>query len=251
MSYLNQKVVVTIEARMAATRLPGKMMLPLLGGTVLSWVVSRCAAAKYVDEVVVASTEAECDQVLSDECARLGVRCYRGPIEDITMRLLEATEQTLPDYIIQITGDCPLIDPVHIERTIECLIDQDADYATNNLDNNLPIGLDVRGIRRSALVRSAALSDDPIDRIHGTYHIARSPEIFRHTSWNPDDVDGLHGLRLTLDEPADYQCIRTLLEVLKPQTVTFPIRVLEDIIKALPDMRLINAHVQQKHVAQG
>ena len=74
---------------------------------------------------------------------------------------------------------------------------------------------------------------------------------FKHTSWNPDDVDGLHGLRLTLDEPADYQCIRTLLEVLKPQTVTFPIRVLEDIIKALPDMRLINAHVQQKHVAQG
>lgn len=251
MGYRGKTVVVTIEARMASSRLPGKMMLPLPGGTVLSWVVRRCQAAAYVDEVVVASTVADSDQVLEDECRSLDVSCFRGSIDDITMRLLDATKKTSADFIIQVTGDCPLVDPRHIDQSIKALVDSDADYVTNNPDSRLPIGLDVRGVRRSSLIRSAEMTSDPIDRVHGTYHIARSPEVFKHVEWMPPEGITFNDVRLTLDEAADYQCIKSVILALKPSSVTFPVEELGPLFERLPELKSINAHVSQKNVAEG
>ena len=236
---------------MAASRLPGKMMLPLSGGTVLSWVVRRCQAANHVDDVIVASTDADADQVLEDECRALGVACYRGPVDDITMRIIGSTQGVSPDFIMQITGDCPLVDPRHIDQSIESLVDSDADYVTNNPNNELPIGLDVRGVRRSSLLRSAELSSDPIDRVHGTYHIARSPELFKHIQCVPSGLEGLRHARLTLDEAADYRCIKSVIEALEPSSITFPVEDLKAVFKRFPELMQINAHVSQKNVTEG
>ena len=217
----------------------------------LSWVVRRCQAATYVDEVVVASTEAESDQVLEDECQSLNVACFRGSVDDITMRILDATHTTSADFIIQVTGDCPLVDPRHIDQSIKTLVDLDADYVTNNPDNTLPIGLDVRGVRRTSLIQSAEMSSDPIDRVHGTYHMARSPEIFKHAHCIPSEAITFGDARLTLDEAADYKCIKSVIQALEPSSLVFPVEELGPLFERLPELKSINAHVSQKRVADG
>lgn len=244
------RTIVTIEARMAATRLPGKVMLPLAGAPMLERLVERVRRAKCVDDVVVATTFAPADKVIADLCGRIGCRVHRGSIEDITQRLLDAAQDA--DIVVQITGDCPLIDPGHIDRTVRLLVDEDADYAANNLKGcTFPIGFDVRAFTMDALRRAAAMSDDPIDRVHGSYFICRNPALFRLVGWEaPRELDWPQ-LRLTVDEPADYEVVRRIFEALHPQRPDFDAADVVALMRQRPDWVEINSSVRQKAVAEG
>ena len=90
---LTIRIAATIEARMAATRLPGKVMFPLAGVPMLQRLVERVRRAKLIDEVIVASTIQPPDEVIADLCERIDCRVYRGSLEDITQRLLNAAEE--------------------------------------------------------------------------------------------------------------------------------------------------------------
>ena len=235
---------------MAATRLPGKVMLPLAGAPNLERIVERVRQAKRLDDVVVATTVAPADRVIVDLCGRIGCRVHRGSVEDITQRLLEASQGA--DIVIQITGDCPLIDPGHIDRTVRLLVDEDADYAANNLKGcTFPLGFDVRAFTTDALRRAAAMSDDPIDRVHGSYFIHRNPALFRLVGWQaPRELDWPE-LRLTVDEPADYELVRRVFETLYPQRPDFDAADVVELMRQRPDWVQINSTVRQKAVAEG
>jgi spore coat polysaccharide biosynthesis protein SpsF len=244
------KIVATIEARMSASRLPGKMLLPLAGATMLERLVERLRRAKSLDEVVVASTVASPDEVIAALCRRRGIAVHRGPIEDIALRILEAAGDA--DVIVQITGDCPLIDPDHVDRTVTLLQAQGADYASNSLNGcTLPIGFDVRCFTRAALEKTIAMTDDPIDRVHGSYFIYRRPDLFRLAGW--DAPQDLHwpDLRLTVDEPADYEVVRQVYEALYPANPAFTARDIVALMRARPDLASLNSTVQQKSPEQG
>ena len=104
-----------------------------------------------------ATTVSPPDEVIADLCSQIECRVYRGPIEDISVRLLKAAEGA--DVIVQITGDCPLIDPAHIDQTVKILVDRGADFASNSLsERTFPLGCDVRAFTMAALKRSIALS---------------------------------------------------------------------------------------------
>ena len=59
---------------MAATRLPGKVLLPLAGAPALERLIERVRRSQRVDEVVVATTVAPADVVIVDLCGRIGCR---------------------------------------------------------------------------------------------------------------------------------------------------------------------------------
>ena len=71
------KVVAIIQARMGSTRLPGKMLMPLLGRPVIAWTVERVRMAKLVDEVVVATSDSTGDDRLAEWCQDNGISVFR------------------------------------------------------------------------------------------------------------------------------------------------------------------------------
>jgi spore coat polysaccharide biosynthesis protein SpsF len=244
------RIVATIEARMAATRLPGKVMFPLAGAPVLQRLVERVRRAKLIDEVVVASTVSPPDEVIADLCGRIDCRVYRGPVEDITQRLLGAAKDA--DVVVQLTGDCPLIDPDHIDETVRRLTDAKADYASNSLHGcTFPIGFDVRAFTMEALRRSADLSDDPVDRVHGSYFIYRNPQLFRLIGWQAPGELHWPELRLTVDEPADYELVRRVFEHLYPAKPDFGAAEVVALLRQRPEWVAINSAVRQKTLAEG
>jgi spore coat polysaccharide biosynthesis protein SpsF len=244
------RIVATIEARMSATRLPGKVMLPLAGVPMLGRLVERVRRSRRVGEVVVASTVAPPDAVIADLCGRIGCRVHRGPIEDITARLIGAAGNA--DVIVQITGDCPLIDPAHIDETVRVMLDAGADYASNSLDScTFPIGFDVRCFTAAALRRSAELSDDPTDRVHGSYFIYRNPALFKLVGWDAPADMRWPGLRLTVDEPADYELVRRVFEALHPVNPAFGAADVLALLRCNPEWAAINGAVRQKAAFEG
>ena len=235
---------------MAATRFPGKVMFPLAGEPMLARLVERIRRSVRVDDIVVASTVSEPDAVIADLCGRIGCRVHRGPVEDITQRLLEAAQDA--DVIVQITGDCPLIDPAHIDETVQRLIDAKAEYASNSLHrNSFPLGFDVRCFTAEALRRSAELSRDPTDRVHGSYFIYRNPDVFRLVGWEAPADLRWPDLRLTVDEPADYELVRRVFEALHSSRPNFNVKDVVTLLRDKPDWVALNQAIRQKAPSEG
>src|SRR4030042_3553929 len=114
-----EKIVAIIEARMTSSRLPGKVLLPLAGIPSLECMISRIRGSRYLDGVGVATTVNIEDGPIEDLCLRIGCQCHRGSEDDVLQRVLDAAHEKEVELIVEITGDCPLID----QRNIDHLID--------------------------------------------------------------------------------------------------------------------------------
>ena len=112
------KVVAITQARMTSTRLPGKVMLPVLGKPLIGWHLERVARAKTLDDVVVATTTNAVDDPIVDLAGRLGMKFFRGSEDDVLSRYAGAARMAAAEVVVRVTSDCPLIDPAVIDGTV-------------------------------------------------------------------------------------------------------------------------------------
>jgi spore coat polysaccharide biosynthesis protein SpsF len=112
------RIVAVIQARMGSSRLPGKVARPVAGATLLERMIERVAAARYLDEIVVATTRRPEDRAIIEICQPLRVPVYAGHPTDLLDRHLQAARATGAEALIKIPSDCPLIDPRIIDRVV-------------------------------------------------------------------------------------------------------------------------------------
>ena len=132
-----------IQARMASTRLPGKMLADIDGQPMLWHVVNRTRRSSLVDRLIVATSVNSGDDPIVQFCARNNIDCFRGSEDDVLDRFYQAAKYYKAKTIVRITGDCPLIDPIIVDKVISLFINSKADYTANNEKNPYPDGLDV------------------------------------------------------------------------------------------------------------
>lgn len=236
---------------MAATRLPGKVLLPLAGEPAIIRMVERVRRSRTLHDVWIASTEAPADRAIAMTAERIGCPVHRGPIEDITLRLLQTAEKAKADVLVQLTGDCPLIDGALVDICVEHMMAANAEYCVLGFGSDLPIGLDVRAVSVDALRRSAEASSDPIDRVHGTYFIHQHPELYRHAHAAVPEFLRRPEFRLTVDEPEDYELVRRIFDTLFPSKPDFGAADIVALLDKNPDWADINRSVRQKKAEEG
>jgi Spore coat polysaccharide biosynthesis protein F, CMP-KDO synthetase homolog len=239
------RTVAIIQARTGSTRLPGKVLLPLLGEPLLVRVVRRVARAATVDATVVATTTMPNDHAIADLGAREGWLLERGSEMDLLDRYLQAARAHGADRVVRITSDCPLIDPDVIDAVIAALESAGADYASNTLEpRTFPRGLDVEAMTMTALEAAGQADEDPASREHATPFIYRHPERFRLIGVRlPVD---LSGHRWTVDTPEDYELVRRIYDELGRDD--FAWREALAVVEAHPDWSELNNHIEQKIV---
>lgn len=206
------KTVATIEARMTSRRLPGKVLLPAAGRPMLAHLIERLKRVPTIDAIVVATTGNTADDPVAQLAQAEGVGCYRGSENDVMSRVLEAAESASAEVIVEITGDCPLIDPMVIDQTVRLYRHNDCDYASNVQVRSYPMGMDTQVFATSTLRRSFEMTDDPWVREHVTPHIRRNPQLFRQVTLVAPAELTWPELGLVLDEPDDYVLLRRILE---------------------------------------
>ncbi|QQG36321.1 MAG: glycosyltransferase family protein [Micavibrio aeruginosavorus] len=245
------KVTATIEARMGATRLPGKVMLPFGGLPMLQRKIERVARCRTVNAIKVLTTINPVNQIIEDMCHRIDCPVFRGSEEDVLDRVLQGTADENPDIIVQLTGDNPLIDPDLIDQTVQHLIDHNLDLASNSLTQRVLIGLNVRCFKRKALQRADQLCKDPMIRVHGGYYIQLHPDDFKIGEPPVDPRYIVSDIRLTVDEPRDYELARRVFETLHATKPAFGADDILDLFARFPEWKKINASVQQKKPGEG
>src|SRR5476649_1017963 len=138
-----------LQARVSSSRLPGKVLKPILGRAMLLHQLDRVRRAGSLDDLVVATSTESGDDAIETMCAAEGIRCFRGSLNDVLDRFYQAALPFNPDYIVRLTGDCPLADPELIDRVVNFLITGGFDIA--GAAPTFPDGLDVEAMRFSIL----------------------------------------------------------------------------------------------------
>ncbi len=208
------KIVAIIQARMGSTRLPGKIVMPMGTKNNLEWVITRTKAATIVDEVVVSMPVEDHDHTEAiDICLKHEVSYYNwraGPAEDVIGRMYAAAKHYSADVVVEITADCPLIDPTIIDAVVTELINllpMDYCYSSNIVPRSFPDGLDVQAYTLDALERLDKLSTELGRLQHCGWNMSQRPEIFRASHLVASEELYWPDLRITLDEHKDWELL--------------------------------------------
>jgi spore coat polysaccharide biosynthesis protein SpsF len=225
--------------------LPGKVLRPLAGRSVLGWVVRAAAAAPGIDRVVVATSDAADDDAVAAEARRHGAAVVRGPLDDVLARYALAVERHPADAVVRLTADCPLLDPQLIGQLVALWRSQPSlDYVSTTLVRTLPRGFDAELVRACVLAEQLAEASGP-HREHVTSGVYTRPD--RYTCAGVVVSPAADDLRVTLDTVEDWELLDGVVAELGDRIPGW--REVVALLRARPDLVARNAGVEQKSLA--
>ena len=208
------KTVLITQARYGSTRLPGKVLKEIGGKSLLQIHLERLKKCKMISEIVVATTIKEEDQVIYNKAIEWGFSASRGSESDVLDRFYQSVKDKKADWIVRVTSDCPLIDPVLVDQVIAFVRNNNKDYGANILVENYPDGQDIEVFKFSALESAWKSSKLVSEREHVTPYIRNNSDfkggsLFSAINY-PCDFD-YSKIRMTVDESRDFELISILI----------------------------------------
>lgn len=231
-------IIAVLQARASSRRLPGKVLKPILGKPMLRHQIERILRAKLLGRLVLAtSVNPEDDAVaaIGDAC---GVTVYRGSLDDVLDRFYKAAEPHSPSHVVRLTGDCPLADPEIIDAVTRKAVNEGYDYTSNTNPPTFPDGLDVEVATFAALQVAWREATSKSDREHVMPFLHRQPKRFR--LGNYENATDLSAMRWTVDEPADFEMVRTVYEGLYPSKPDFGTADVLTFLRDHPEVASLN-----------
>lgn len=231
-----------IQARMSSRRLPGKVLMPLLGVPMLARQVERVRRASNLDDLVVATSCDSEDDSIAELCAGLDIDCHRGSLDDVLGRFYGAAQTAAADHVVRLTGDCPLIDPEVMDAVIALHLEGGFDYTSNAHPPTYPDGLDVEVMRFACLEQAWRQADLPSEREHVTPYLY-DRGLFR--LGNLSHTSDLSELRWTVDEVEDLIFVEAIYGALQARTPEFGLAEVLAILHRRPELNDINRNFQR------
>ena len=216
------KVSAIIQARCDSQRLPGKVLLKIRNKTILEHVILRLKKSKRIEEIIVATSNHKNDSKIVNLCKKKQIKYFCGSKNNLVERYLGASIKYNCKNIVRITADCPLIDPYVIDEIID--IYNKSSYELVSLFGEFPDGLDVSILSIKALKKIQLYAKKDYEKEHILQSVYNNPNKFQFLNY--EKFSRLDKLRLTLDEPKDYDLILKIFEHMKKDFFT-----IQDILK--------------------
>ncbi len=213
------KILAITQARIGSTRFPEKILKTINGETLLEIHLKRVQQSQLINKLKIATTtESDAIKIVSI-ADKMGVEVHRGSINNVLERFYETAAPESPDWIVRLTSDCPLIDPIEIDKVIRHAISNNFDYVSNALHPTFPDGLDTEVFKFTALEKAMNEAKLTSELEHVT------PYIWKNSTYNGgkifisdcvlNDVD-FSKVRLTVDTIEDFRVIEKLIKILGP-----------------------------------
>jgi spore coat polysaccharide biosynthesis protein SpsF len=224
-----KRITAIIQARIGSTRLPGKVMRPILGKPMLQHIVERLRSVEAIDKVVVATSESGKDDRLAEFCDDCSIPFYRGSELDVLDRFYHAATNFGGEHLVRITGDCPLVDPLVVSRLIAyyfqngfdfCGVATGAGVAGREVVGRYPDGLDSEIFSMEILTIAWREAKSELHREHVTPFIWQQPERFRLGALYPEAGD-YSDCRWTVDNYEDHELMKWIYMQLYPVNPNF------------------------------
>lgn len=232
-------IVGILQARMGSTRLPGKVLMEILGRPLLQLQIERLKRSKLMDQLVVATTESPLDNAVENLCSLIEVPCFRGSENDVLDRYYQAARKYDADYIVRLTGDDPLSDPELVDRMINKMLIEGCDALSNSFQPTYPEGLDATILSFKALKKAWSEARLQSQREHVTPYIFAENSDFNvyHFRQKRDDSK----LRWTVDYEEDFRLIEQIYNALYLKNPSFTTDDVYSLLDKDPLLKSLNS----------
>lgn len=242
------RIVGTVQARMGSSRLPGKVLMPILGRPMLELQVERVKQSRLIDEIVIATSVERGDDPIEQWASRFGVACFRGSEEDLLSRVVGALKASQADIHVEFMGDNPIPDPMLIDSFIGYSLRyrERYDYVTNTLKTTYPPGAEVSVYPAAVLFDAEARASDPILREHVGLSISRYPERYRICNLEAPASLRYPDLYLEVDTSEDLEVVSAVFEHFYPRNPGFSLAQAIDFLLSHPELAERNRQVARR-----
>ena len=241
------KKVACIEARYNSSRLPGKMFKSIFGKPLLQRVIERVSKSKLIDEIIIATSSNKSDERIVDLGKEMRVKVYRGCENNVLERVISANTQNKSDLIIEICGDCPLIDFKLIDSGINEYFKKDCDIVNCGYVESYPKGLDFLILKRELLANSYKFCNDSVYREHVGLFFLENQSDFKIVFLKPPKKLNFPELRFQVDYIEDLKFVRSIYEGLTPLFgEDFTTNEIIDYLMVNRDLLMINNKCEDK-----
>jgi spore coat polysaccharide biosynthesis protein SpsF len=236
------KTAFLITARLKSTRLPMKVIKLMHGKPMIVHMLDRLKAAKKLKDIIICTSLESQDDPLEEIARNEGVQCYRGDADDVIARLAGAAEEYNVDYIINITADCPFVDPDYIDQIVDKYIETNADLIRAW---DLPHGAFSYGIKVEALKRVIEMKDSTDTEVW--YQYFTDTGLFDVLDLEIENKFHMRpGLRMTLDYPEDWAFFEAVFDELYMDGKVFSLDEILILLDKEPEIIEINKKCSKK-----
>ncbi|GBE18164.1 3-deoxy-manno-octulosonate cytidylyltransferase [archaeon BMS3Abin16] len=203
------RIVAIVQARMGSTRLPGKVMIKVLGRPLLYHFIERMKRAKKIDQIVIATPDKDENRSIILLANEMGIEVFKGSENNVLDRFYQTAKKYKADVIVRVTSDCPLIDASVVDSVIDLFLKGGYDYVSNNIEGSFPHGLDTEVFSFKALEEAHNNAVTDYDKEHVTPYIRNTSKF---VLGNLKCKKDLSGLRWTVDYPEDIAFVQKIFE---------------------------------------
>lgn len=212
--------IALIAARMGSRRLPGKVLSDICGRPLIDYVVSATSIARGLSGVMVVTSTESIDDPVAEWCRSQDVAWFRGGLENVSKRMLNAAQHVGASSFVRISGDSPLLDPQVVETAVAVFEKDTYDLVTNVHPRLLPPGQSVEVVKASSLeqlLREPDVTDQDLEHVTPVLYRREAGLRIRHLRW-ADFAPSCRGHppfpSLTVDLPGDLRRVREVIKLL-------------------------------------
>ncbi|MEW6774179.1 MAG: glycosyltransferase family protein [Bacteroidota bacterium] len=235
----SKKIICIIQARMGSSRLPGKILKPIVNNIPSLFLqYERISPAQKVNKIIVATSDLPQDDIVEYYCNQWQIPVFRGDEQNVLKRFYDAANLYQADVLIRITADCPLHHYKVIDWCIKQFEELNADYFSNS--NEPPVledGWDTEVFSYKALHSAYLNATKNFEKEHVTPYIKQSGKFRCH--FQKYLSDNPHQFKLSLDNENDYKLIQTIFQHFYPNTM-FEVNEVVKLLNENPHLLEIN-----------
>ena len=240
------RIVAVIQARMGSTRLPGKVLKPIAGKPLLWHIVHRLKRSAWIEDIAIATSTNPLDDAIVEFGRDNNVAVVRGPEDNVLAGFARAAELMDADIIVRVSSYAPFIDAKFIDHLLVALMEQNGDYVLLE-EGGVTTHEGVNPFTRRALDKLMMdASNDPVAREHVTGYLKLHPDFVRIAHAPVYAPLAREAGRLTIDTPDDLAFVEGIHERLNAKAGEVSLTDLLLLLEREPNLRRLNAHVQQK-----
>ena len=93
------RIIAITQARSGSTRFPKKILNKINGETLLEIHINRIKKSNLIDEIIIATTENDSDNIITEIATSLNVKFFKGSEHDVLDRFYKSIISLKPDFI--------------------------------------------------------------------------------------------------------------------------------------------------------
>lgn len=137
------KVTAVIKASCRSYHFPDRYKTKIGDLSLLDFMVQRLQSSELVNNIVLATSDNDIDDVLAEAADNLKITTFRGAYEDSIGRVFGAARMVGSDIVVKISGNYPFIDILDMDKLLGDFMGCDAQYAYNEHYRGVILGLGV------------------------------------------------------------------------------------------------------------